>query len=79
MAIHQCSRFFNIPHLVHKCAIRRNEKYLASTCTYVDVPDRNQQLTTCSVVYGIDVEKGIKCYVDACFAGGWYQADADNV
>ena len=33
---HQCERFCNNLHLVHKHAVRLIEKYLASTSTYVD-------------------------------------------
>ena len=29
--------------------------------------------------YKPDKEKGIECYIDADFAGGWAQADSDNV
>ena len=46
--------------------------------TYVDLPDGNWRLTTCGVVYRPNIEKGIECYIDANFAGGWDQADADN-
>ena len=30
------------------------------------------------LIYSPDKPKGIECYVDADFAGGWSQADADN-
>ena len=44
----------------------------------MDLLDGNQRLSTRGVVYKPDKEKGIKCYVDAEFSGGWAQADADN-
>ena len=53
-------------------------KNLASTSTYVDLPDVNWQLTTRGIIYKPDIVKGIKCYVDADFSGGWAQADVDN-
>ena len=70
--------FFNNPHLVHKCSVRHITKYLASTSTYVDLPDGNIRLTIRGVFYRSDIEKFIKCYVDANFSGGWAQEDADN-
>ena len=39
MAVHQCARFYNNPHLVHERAVRLITKYFASTSTYVDLPD----------------------------------------
>ena len=71
MAVHQCEHFFNNPGLVHERAIRRVANYLASTSTSVDLPDVNWRLTTCREVYKPDIEKGMECYVDAKFAGGW--------
>ena len=64
--------------LVQKRAIRRIANYLASTSTHVDLPDDNLRLTTHGLVYRFDTEKGIECYVDAKFSGGWSQEDADN-
>ena len=49
MAVRQCERFCNNPRLLHERAVRRNEKYLVSTSTYVDLPDGNRRLTTRSV------------------------------
>ena len=77
MAVHQCARFRNNPRLVHECAVRCIAKYLTSTSKYVDLLDGNPQLSTCGVVYNPDKEKSIECYVDAEFAGGCAQADAD--
>ena len=61
-----------------ECAVRLIAKYLTSTSTYADLPDRNWLLTTCGVIYKPDVEKGIKCYVDADFASVWAQVNANN-
>ena len=44
----------------------------------MDLPDVNWRLNTRNVVYRPDIEEYIKCYVDAEFAIGWAQADADN-
>ena len=78
MSVHQCAQFCNNPRFVHKHDIRHIAKFLSSTSTYVDLTDRNRQLFTRGVVYSPNKEKGIECYVDANFYGGWSQADADN-
>ena len=52
--------------------------YLVGTSTYVDLPDANGRLSTRGVVYNPDKEKSIGCYVDAEFASGSDQKDADN-
>ena len=78
MDVQQCARFWNNPHLLQECAVRYIAKYLASMSTYVDLPDIHWRLTTCSIVYRPNIEKGIKCYVDTDFYGRWDQADADN-
>ena len=44
----------------------------------MDLPDRNQKLSTCGVVNKTNKEKGTECYVYANFDGGWDQANADN-
>ena len=82
MAVHQCAQFFKNPHLVHTQAFRHIPKYLASTSTYLDLPDSNHRLYTCGVVYRPDKEKYIKCYVYVEFYGGCNQAynnNAENV
>ena len=63
---------------MHERAVRCIAKYLASTSTYVYLPDVNQQLATRRVVFRPDILKLIKCYVNSDFAGGWAQEDADN-
>ena len=44
----------------------------------MDLPHENQRLITRSIVYNPDIEKGIECYVDSDFVGGWDQSDTDN-
>ena len=53
-------------------------KDLVSTSTYVYLLDVNKWLSTCSVVYMPNIEKVIECYINANFANGWAQTDADN-
>ena len=53
-------------------------KYLVSASMYVDLPDVNQWLTTCGLVYKTDIEKFIKCYMDADFSSGWAPEDDNN-
>ena len=47
--------FCNNLCLVHEYAVRRITKYLTSTSTSVDLPDRNQRLTTRGVAYSPDI------------------------
>ena len=63
---------------MHERTIRSIAKYLTRTSTYVDLPDGNQRLFTHGVVYRPDKEKGIECYLDSKFAGGWAKSDSDN-
>ena len=65
MAIHQCARFNNDPKLSHERAIIRICRYLLSTETKGIIYKPNQLL-------------GLQCYIDADFAGGWIQVDANN-
>ena len=69
MSVHQCAHFYNNPHLVHERSFRLIAKYLVSTSTYVDLQDKNLQVTTHGAVYRPDIEKCIKFYVDANFTG----------
>ena len=69
MATHQTARFCNDPKLSHEQAIMRIGRYLLGT------RDRG-------IVYEPDRSKGLECYVDADFAGGWSlenSHDPDNV
>jgi hypothetical protein len=65
MAVHQCARFNNDPKMSHERAIMHICRYLK------DTSDRG-------VIYRPDKTKGLECYVDADFAGGWNLADADS-
>jgi len=65
MAVHQVARFSILPKLSHERAINRIGKYLLGTA------DKG-------IIYKPDKSKGLECYVDADFAGGWNQADATN-
>ena len=51
--------------LSNEKAIKRLGRYLSHT--------RKE-----GIVYNPDTSKGFKCYVDADFAGGWQEANADN-
>ena len=65
MATHQCARFCEDPKAIHEVGVRHIGKYLLST------KDRG-------MVFKSNKNKGLECFVDAGFAGGWQQADADN-
>jgi hypothetical protein len=65
MASHQSARFVNDPQRSHERAMIRLVRYLKGT-------------TTRGIVYTPKPELGLECFVDADFAGGWTQADADN-
>ena len=65
MATHQTARFSNSPMLSHEKSIMRIGRYLLDTCKR-------------GIIYKPDVSKGLECYVDADFAGGWSQADSEN-
>ena len=65
MAIHQCARFSNDPRALHERGVRHIGKYLLAT------KERG-------LVFKPDSTKGIECFVDADFAGGWSKADASN-
>ena len=53
------------PMLSHERAVKRIGRYLLGT------KDRG-------LVHKPDMSKGLECYVDADFAGGWAKADASN-
>ena len=65
MSVHQAARFCIQPMLSHKQAVKRIKRYLSGN------KDKG-------LVFKPDLSKGIKCYVDADFAGGWAKADANN-
>eukprot|EP00956_Cyclotella_meneghiniana_P030506 scaffold76990_cov25-Cyclotella_meneghiniana.AAC.1 len=65
MATHQTARFCIDPKLSHEQAIMRIGRYLLGTA------DRG-------IIYEPDPKKGLECYVDADFAGGWSQTDSED-
>ncbi|KAL7532682.1 hypothetical protein ACHAWF_004210 [Thalassiosira exigua] len=65
MVIHQTARFCNNPKLHHEQAINRLGRYLLHT-------------TDRGIIYNPGKSVGLECYIDADFAGGWLQADADD-
>ncbi len=65
MVTHQTACFANQPMLSHEKAIMRTGKYLLDTQTR-------------GINYKPDKSKGSECYINANFAGGWLQADAEN-
>ena len=65
MATHQTARFCIDPKLSHEQAIMRIGRYLLGTA------DRG-------IIYEPDPKKGLECYVDADFAGGWSHADSED-
>ena len=65
MAVHQTARFCNNQMLSHEKAIKRLGRYLSHT--------RKE-----GIFYNPDTSKGLECYADANFAGGWKEANADD-
>ena len=65
MPVHQTARFCNDPKLSHKQAITRIGRYFFGS--------RDK-----GIKYKVDLSKGLKCYVNADFAGGWDQKDLHN-
>ena len=78
MAVHHCALFCNNSRFLHERAVRRIAKYLLSISTHMNLTGGTRRLSTCGVVYKPDEQKGINCYVDANFSGGWSQSDSDN-
>ena len=64
-AVHQCARFSQDPKMSHEKAVKRIVRYLKRT------QDQGLILT-------VDQSKGIECYVDPDFAGGYDKKDPDN-
>ena len=65
MATHQCEIFNNDPQLSHERAVKRISRYL------MDTRDKG-------MIYRTDTLRGLKCYVDAYFAGGRKDCDHDS-
>ena len=64
-AVHQCARFSSEPKLCHEKAVKRIVRYLKKT------KDKGMNLK-------VNATKGIECFVDADFAGGYDKTDATN-
>jgi len=62
MPTHQTARFCAEPMRSHEQAITRIGRYLLHSKTR-------------GIVYRPDISKGLECYVDADFAGGWNDSD----
>jgi hypothetical protein len=65
MATHQCARFCSNPKLSHERAVKKIVRYL------LDSRDKG-------IIFRPDLSKGLECYVDADFAGGWKDGDHDS-
>jgi hypothetical protein len=65
MPVYQTVRFLNDPKLVHEQAITQIGQYLLGTKEK-------------GIKHKIDQSKGLECYVNANFAGGWDNTDPDN-
>ena len=65
MAVHQCARFNRCPKLCHEKAVKYIGRYLLST------HDKG-------IHYKPDPTRGLGCYVDADFAGGWSFGEYTN-
>ena len=65
MAVHQNACFYSNSMILHEKAIKRLGRYLSHTRKEV-------------IVHNPDTSKGLECYVDANFAGGWQESSADD-
>ena len=65
MAVHRCARFCNDPKFSHERAINRIVKYLIGSSSK-------------GIIYKIDKEKGVECFVGADLAGAWDSSDPSN-
>ena len=65
IAVHQAARFFINPKISHERAVKRIGHYL-----FVN-KDRG-------IIFKTQSSKGVECYVDADFAVGWSNVDANN-
>jgi hypothetical protein len=64
-AVHQCARFSSNPKLSHERAVKRIIRYLKGT------KDKG-------IILRPDQSKGVQCYVDADFAGGYSKETSDD-
>ncbi len=65
MAVNQCARFSNDPKLSHERAVKRIGRYLHGT------KERG-------IIFTPDPKRGLECFVDADFAGGWNILEPGN-
>ena len=65
MAVHQYARFNTNPMLCHEKAVKYIARYLLSSQDKV-------------IPYKPDMTRGLECYIDADFAGGWSSGDHTN-
>ena len=65
MVVHQTAHFSNNPMLSHEKSIMGIGQYLLDTCKR-------------GIIYKPHKSKGLGCYIDTNFAGGWSRANADN-
>ena len=65
MSTHQCTIFNNDTHLSHERAVKRTGRYILDT--------REK-----GMIYRPDTSRGLECYVDDDFVGGWKDGDNDS-
>ena len=65
MAVHQCARFNSGPKLCHEKAVKYIARYLLSS------HDKG-------IHHKSDPTRGLECFVDADFAGGWSSGEYTN-
>ena len=65
-SVHQTARFANDPKISHERAIKRIGRYLKGT--------KNK-----GIILRPDRKKGLECYVDADFAGGWDKNNSEDI
>ena len=65
MAVHKTEHFCNNPMLSHEKSIKRLKRYLLHTKKE-------------GIIQNPDISKGLECYVDTDFEGGWSREVGDN-
>ena len=65
MVTHQCARFCSSPKLSHESAAKRTVRYLLQS--------RDK-----GIIFRPDLSKGLECFVDVDFAGGWKDGDHES-
>ena len=65
MPTHQCARFNIDRRLSHERAVKRIGRYL------IDTKDKG-------MIFRPNTSRGLECYVDEDFAGGWKDGDQDS-